>query len=277
MSLRPYLDAAILGVVQGLTEFLPISSKGHLVVFGQWLKRISPTAADDGTTGLAMIIALHMGTLLALAVFYRRDLWNIWQRPRLVAFIVVATIPACVVGLVFKKYFVQIFEMPLAVACGWTVTAVMLWLGQRFERCLRNVDEMRGTDALVVGLFQALALMPGISRSGSTITGGLTAGLKRDAAATFSFLIAMPVTAGAALLESRPLWVGLIIPSAASELDPVDWSHAGPMIFGAVVSFFVGIAVLHWFLRVIVKRGLNWFAYYCLAAAAFTFAIELTK
>lgn len=277
MSLRPYLDAAILGVVQGITEFLPISSKGHLVVFGQWLKRISPTAADEGTTGLAMIIALHMGTLLSLIVFYRRDLWTLWQRPRLVAFIVIATIPACVVGLAFKKFFEHIFEMPLVVACGWIATATMLLLGQRFERCLRSVDEMRLGDAITVGLFQALALVPGISRSGSTITGGLASGLKRDAAAAFSFLIAMPVIAGAALVESRSLWKPLLIPSASSAVEPVDWSHAGPMVFGAIVSFVVGIAVLNWLLRVIVKHGLNWFAYYCLAAAALTFAIELTK
>jgi undecaprenyl-diphosphatase len=277
MSLRPYLDAALLGVIQGIAEFLPISSSGHLVVFGEWLKRL-PGGAGADHSNLALNVALHIGTFFSIVVVYRRDLSTLWQRPRLIAFIVLATIPAAVVGLAFKKHFEAAFALPIVVACGWIVTAAMLWCGQRFSRNLRTLDEINAQDAIVVGLFQALALVPGISRSGSTIAGGLASGMKRDAAAAFSFLIALPAIGGAGLVESRPLWMPYVLPSASSQpAAPLDWSHAGPMLLGAVVSFVVGIVVLRWLLRIIVQYGLNWFACYCLAAAGLTLAIELAK
>lgn len=272
MSFEEFLQVQILAVVQGIAEFLPISSSGHLVVLGKLFEDWFGSDREN----VVLTVTLHVGTLLSLLVVYRRDLWGIWRRPRLCAAIVLATIPAAVLGIALKKYVEATFEMPLVVACGWLITAGLLWSAQRFGSNARPLEELTFRDALIVGCFQAVsALFRGVSRSGSTISAGLYSGLRRDAAASFSFLIAIPVTAGAALVKAAPL-IKLAVkgPSSSGETFATYLGGYSPLslLLGALTSFLVGLVALRWLIRIISRRGLNWFAGYCLIASALTFA-----
>jgi undecaprenyl-diphosphatase len=282
MSLDGLIKVLLLAVVQGIAEFLPISSSGHLVVLDKLYQRLFPSAGAE-QENVVLTVTLHLGTLAAILVVYRNDLWGIWRKPRLCLAIVLATIPAAVLGIVFKKQVEATFEMPLVVACGWVVTAGLLWFSQRVGRNARPLEELTFADALIVGSFQAVsALFRGVSRSGSTISGGLFTGLRRDAAASFSFLIAIPVTAGAALLKGLPLIKLLLVrlhmlpvargPSTAEVAEMLGGYSPLVLVLGAVTSFVVGLVSLRWLLRIITQRGLNGFVYYCLTAAVLTFA-----
>ena len=282
MSLDGLLKVVLLAVIQGIAEFLPISSSGHLVVLDKLYQRLF------GVTGVAqenvvLTVTLHIGTLLAILVVYRKDLWGIWRKPRLCLAIVLATVPAAVLGMLFKKQIEATFEMPLVVACGWVVTAGLLWYGQRLGRNECTLEELTLVDALVIGCFQAVsAIFRGVSRSGSTIAGGLFRGLRREAAASFSFLIAIPVTAGAAVVKAAPLVklllvrMSLLPATSAPSSEELSQLFGGysplVLVIGALISFVVGLVSLRWLLRIITQRGLNWFVYYCLIAATLTFA-----
>jgi undecaprenyl-diphosphatase len=271
-----------LAVVQGIAEFLPVSSSGHLVVLDSLYHRLFGSGKVE-LENAVLTVTLHLGTLAAILVVYRRDLWGIWRKPRLCLAIVAATIPAAALGFYFKEQIEATFKKPLVVACGWVVTAGLLRYGQRLGRNDRPLEELTYTDAVVIGCFQAVsALFRGVSRSGSTIAGGLFCGLTRDAAASFSFLIAIPVTAGAALVKGAPLIklllvrLGLLSAASGPASQEVATLLGGysPLVLaiGAATSFVVGLVSLRWLLRIITVRGLNGFAWYCLAAAALTFA-----
>jgi undecaprenyl-diphosphatase len=275
MSVDGLIKVLFLAVVQGIAEFLPVSSSGHLVVLDKLYQRFF-SGDDVGQENIVLTVTLHVGTLAAILVVYRNDLWGIWRTPKLCLAIVLATIPAAVLGMVFKKQVEATFEMPVVVACGWVVTAGLLWYSQRLGRNMRSLDELTFADAVIVGCFQAVsALFRGVSRSGSTISGGLFAGLRRDAAASFSFLIAIPVTAGAALVKAAPL-IKVVLNGPGSDGTTAASLLGGysPLVLamGAATSFAVGLVSLRWLLRIITRRDLNWFVYYCLAAAALTFA-----
>lgn len=278
MVMAEYLKVVVLAVIQGIAEFLPISSSGHLVVFGALLEKwIGGPVADAGENAL-LNVALHLGTLGSILVVYRHDLRLLLRDYRLCAWIVLATIPAGVIGALFKKKLEATFEQPLLVACGWTLTAAVLWFGQKHGRNRRDLSEMKGTDAAIVGVFQAFSLViRGFSRSGSTIAGGLFLGFTRESAARFSFLIAIPAIAGAGVLEVGPILLyaltGIGRSDRAVNLSPDD---VGALLLGAAVSFLVGWAVLAWLLRVIVRRGVGIFALYCLTVALITFAWQVS-
>jgi undecaprenyl-diphosphatase len=272
MSFEELLQVLVLAVVQGIAEFLPISSSGHLVVLGKLFENWFGRDREN----VVLTITLHVGTLASLLVVYRRDLWGIWKRPRLCAAIVLATIPAAIVGISLKEYVEATFEMPLVVACGWLVTAALLWSSQNYGSNLRSLEELTVADALIIGSFQAVSpLFRGVSRSGSTISGGLFTGLRRDAAATFSFLLAIPVTAGAALVMAAPL-IKLAVrgPGRPGETFESYLGGYSPLalLIGALTSFVVGLVSLRWLIRIIARRGLSWFVGYCLLASALTFA-----
>jgi len=272
MSLVELLQVLVLAVIQGIAEFLPISSSGHLVV----LDKLMESWFGIDRENVVLTVTLHVGTLASILVVYRNDLWGIWRKPRLCLAIVLATIPAAVLGYAFKKQIEATFEMPLVVACGWVVTAALLWYAQRKGSNERPLDELCLADAIIIGCFQAVsALFRGVSRSGSTISGGLFLGLRRDAAASFSFLIAIPVTAGAAVMKATPIIKRLLNgPGASSQSidDLLGGYSLAALALGLVTSFIVGVVSLRWLIKVITQRGLNWFVYYCLAAAALTFA-----
>lgn len=258
------LEAILLGVVQGIAEFLPISSSGHLVIcqalFDRWL-------VDSGSAGkLELNVALHLGTLLSILVVYRSDVRRALQRFWLCAAIVVATVPAAIAGVLWKDALESAFDSPLTAGGALLVTALMLVIGHRFERDRDALEQVSLVQALSVGLLQAVALVPGISRSGSTIAAGLVVGLRRDAAASFSFLIAIPVIAGAAALT---VW------DALEQSEPTV--SLAPLAAGAATSFLIGIAALRWLLRLVSQRRLHWFAYYCAAVGSATIVWQLAE
>lgn len=264
-------QAILLGIVQGIAEFLPISSSGHLVVLGpvagDWL---GVTPAADGN--LLLNVVLHVGTLGSILVVYRRALWGLLKQFQLCLCIVLATVPLGIAGLTLKPLLDRAFETPLVVAVGWLATAGMLLLGQRWAAKPRTerLEDVTPWQALWIGMFQAVALVPGISRAGSTIAGGLLSGLKRDDAATFSFFIAIPAISAAALKITME---AMSLESTTSQAD-LNWTA---LAIGAVVSFLVGIASLKLLLKVISAWRLHWFAYYCIVMAVGTLLWESSR
>lgn len=205
-------ETIILGILQGATEFLPVSSSGHLVLV--------PAILNWPAADLSLVAIVHQGTLVAVFVYFRHDLWNIvkatWHgllnrqffassESRLGWYIMLGSVPAGVAGLLLENFFHEVFGTP-AVAAGFLlVTAVLLILGEKLRSGDKLIEKMTLPDAMVIGLFQTLALFPGVSRSGSTITGGLLRGLDRATAARFSFLLGVPAILGAGLLSGLDL------------------------------------------------------------------------
>jgi|SRR5665213_311121 len=200
-------QALILGLLQGLAEFLPISSSAHLA--------IAPWLFHWPDPGLAFDVALHFGTLIAVIWYFRsewlallRAVWEIITTRKIVtveqkraAFLIVATIPGGIFGLLLEKKAETAFRNPALIAVALIVLGILLWLADRIARADRSLSVMTWTDAIVIGCAQVFALIPGVSRSGSTITAGRALGLDRDAAAKFSFLLSMPIIAAAVILK----------------------------------------------------------------------------
>jgi undecaprenyl-diphosphatase len=259
------LQALVLGLVQGFSEFLPISSSAHLTMTPWFLGWEDP--------GLAFDVALHVGTLVAVAWYFRREwaaltlaAWRIVRQRAVrtpgewrVVFLVVATIPAAIVGVTIEEYAETALRAPRIIAIAMMVMGVGLWLGDRFARRDRPLDGMRMRDAILVGIAQSFALIPGVSRSGATITGGRLLGFDRQSAAVFSFLMSFPVIAAAAVLKA---------PEAFSTSAP--WVPVAIGIVAAAVSSWVAIAVL---LRFVATHSYVVFAVYRLVFGAIVLAM----
>ncbi|MGH7201799.1 MAG: undecaprenyl-diphosphate phosphatase, partial [Planctomycetaceae bacterium] len=208
---------------------------------------------------LELNVALHLGTLLSILWVYRADLITLPRRPRLCGLMILATLPLVIVGLTLKDWVAAELQTPFVAGLGLLVTAAVLFLARRLERDEIPLERFSWGGALLVGLFQAVAIAPGVSRSGSTIAAGLLMGLRRDAAARFSFLIAIPAISGAAIL------IGL------GQFGDEPGGHPLPVLLtGAATSFVVGLIVLRWLIGVIVRGRLHWFAWYCGALGAAT-------
>lgn len=260
-----YVYLAILGVVQGVAEFLPISSSGHLVILGSILQKYSQLSipAENATIN----VALHFGSLLSITVVYWRDLLALFRNPKLIGMIVLASVPVGIVGVMWKDQLEALFDKPLYAGLCLMITAGMLLFARRCNRTDSGDSEVTLRTALIVGAFQAVAILPGISRAGSTIAGGLIGGLKRVDAARFSFLIALPAIGGATLLEVLDFFKG--------ETPPLR--NAEPLVLGAVISFVVGVFCLRWLIRLVVADRLHWFAMYCLTAGVATVVWQLVS
>lgn len=265
------LEAIFLGVIQGATEFLPVSSSGHSVLL--------PTLVNMPNPGLDLIAIAHQGTLLAVLIYFWRDLWRILlavlgglrtRAPlsdpdsRLGWFIVLGSIPAAAAGLLLEDFFEDMFARPIFAAAFLLVTALLLYAGERLLSGNLKIEELDGLDALAVGIFQMLALFPGISRSGSTITGGLWRGLDREAAARFSFLLGVPAIAGAGLL---------------AVLDILEADASGQ--FAIYAATFIAAAVtgylcIHFLLTWLRNHSLLPFAVYCALFGAGYLLLALT-
>ena len=252
------IEAIIIGIIQGATEFLPISSSGHLVLLPELFNMTNPD--------LTLIGLVHAGTLLAVLIYFRQDLWNIvtavlrdlsQRQPfasadaRLGWFIVVGSIPVALIGLPFSGFFEEVFSSPRIAAGFLLVTAVLLILGERMLSGKKELSQMTWTDAIVVGLFQVMALFPGVSRSGSTIVGGLARGLDRSTAARFSFLIGIPAILGAGLQA--------ILEILTAESNGFSTGVYLAAFIAAAVS---GYACIHWLLTWVKNHTLYGFAIY---------------
>lgn len=247
------LEIVILAIVQGLTEFLPVSSSGHLVVANALLETTGrPPVADL----LEVNIVLHVGTLLAVVVVYWRELARLVSADRrVVPLLVVGTIPAAAIGVPLKAFGEWIVESPLLAGLMFPVTAAILYWGSRRAAGDGTYADMSYRAALGIGAMQALALLPGVSRSGSTIVGGIVAGLDRTSAATFAFLLAVPAIGGAGAIETLKL---LRAPSEAGA------TPTATLAAGAAVSFIVGWLALRQLLRFVRTGRLTVFCWYLL-------------
>jgi undecaprenyl-diphosphatase len=244
-------EIVILAVVQGLTEFLPVSSSGHLVIVAKFLS--ADGQADSLDIG-DLNIVLHAGTLFSiLIVYFRRIARLLGEDRKLIGRLAVATIPAVVVGLPIKKFAESVLANPLLAGCLLVVTGVMLIVASRSRPGSVDYREISYRQALVIGLSQAAAILPGLSRSGATISTGLRLGLKPASAATFSFLMAIPVIGGAVLLE---------VVSLAGDLQLT--TPVLHLLIGAGVSCAVGLGALLWIIRWIEHGQLQWFAAWCI-------------
>jgi len=241
------LNSALWGLVQGLTEFLPISSSGHLVL-------IPALLGIDGPD-LATSAILHVGTLGALVWYYRRDLWKLASSPgapesrTILMLLVIGTIPAAIVGLSLETPIEVIFSEPWIVAVCLIVTGMVLALAALLPEGDRDVEQGTWRDAVTVGIAQAFALLPGISRSGMTIAGGLTAGFRRVEAARYAFLLGVPTIAAAGFREMmRMIDRGLFEPE---------------LLVGMLVAGLTGYLAIGLLLRLLQRVGLMPFAAYC--------------
>lgn len=255
------LQAVMLAIVQGLSEFLPISSSGHLILVPHFL----------GWTdqGLAFDVAVHVGTLAAVVAYFRRPLAAMtagWissvihrrhdREGRLAWCVILGTVPVGAVGLAFSHFIEQYLRNPLFVAGTLSFFGILMWLADRLGRQARDEYSIGWRQALAIGCAQALSLMPGTSRSGITITAGLALGLTRSAAARFSFLLAVPGIAMAGGYEFLKMF---------SSGERIDWTS---MSLGIAVSAVTGYACIHLLLKVIERVGLLPFTLYRLLLAA---------
>lgn len=257
------LQIVVLAIVQAVTEFLPISSSGHLILV--------PFFLGWPDQGLTFDVATHAGTLLAVVVYFRRDLRDLVSgfltgrpsatgeySPRALAWwLVLGTVPAGLAGLAFKDMIEGEARNPLLIASTAIFYGLLLLLGDRIGRQSREIGELGWRDAFLIGVAQALALVPGTSRSGITITAALLLGFTRPAAARFSFLLSIPITAVAAALELGEL---AVVRTTAEQLFP--------MVLGAIVSAAAGYAVIAWLLAWLRRRSLTVFVVYRVLLAA---------
>src|SRR5512143_16462 len=256
------LEAIILGIVQGITEFLPISSSAHLILL-PWMFGWQGTLVDS----LNFDVALHAGTLVAILAFFWRDWLDLLRKffaglgdgtwksgeGRLVWFIVLATVPAGVLGMKYEHFVEESFRNPLLIALSLIIISIVMWAADRFATKAASIERMTLGHALFIGCAQAVALVPGVSRSGSTIIAGLLTGYTRESAARFSFLLSTPVIAGAAVLKLHKL-----------HLAP---GEAFPFFLGTAFSAIVGYLSIKFLLRYLTQHSLNLFVWYRLALA----------
>ncbi len=262
------LDVLILAVVQGVAEFLPISSSGHLVVLGAVLRQVNEASLLAGETDSPTLeIILHAGTLGSILLIYWRRILDLLLRDWYVVWLlVVGTIPAAVVGLTIKSSFESILKsIPLA-GCMLLLTGVMLLVLGRLRPRGGEYRRLRWQGALLIGCFQAFAILPGISRSGSTILGGRLLGLRGEDSVTFSFLLAIPAILGATVLEVKDV-VQAEMASEAGGLPLIA------LVSGAVVSFVVGVFALRWLIHWSRLERLHWFAWWCLPLGLITLGL----
>src|SRR5262245_522689 len=271
------IQALVMGVVQGLTEFVPISSSGHLIVvpyLAGW--------TDPFLTSLAFSVMLHLGTLVALLVYFRAD----WMRlipaglaairdrsfrgdedRRLAWLLVATTIPAAIVGLLFGDVIESTVRSVELVAVMLIIGGLLMWFADRFGARWRGIEDVTFPIATGIGVAEAVALIPGVSQSGVTISAGRLVGMDREPAARFAFLMATPVTFGAGLLEVAKLLRG----------DAGVGVAIAPLVVGMVAALVSGLLAIHFMLGFLRRRSLTVFVVYRFVLAAIVLAVALTR
>ncbi|MBE9485725.1 MAG: undecaprenyl-diphosphatase UppP [Chloroflexi bacterium] len=249
------LHATLLGLIQGLTEFLPVSSSGHLAIAQHFLPGFEQP-------GLLFDVLLHAATTLAVIIYFRQDIWKLLscffrKDPYAIddrhtfQMIILGSIPTAIIGYSGKDFFVGLFENLAVIGGMLLVTATLLVLAEKLRTDGRNLPQLKAKDALQVGIVQGLAIIPGISRSGSTIACLLLRGIDGEAAARFSFLLALPAIGGAMLLSLK-------------DLHAVTTADLPAYALGALVAFISGLFAIRWLMNVVRRKQLVGFAVYCL-------------
>jgi undecaprenyl-diphosphatase len=284
----PIYQAVVLAIVQGLGEFIPISSSGHLIIVRRLLGWNELSPAHE----LSFDVALHFGTLLSVLFYFRRTWFQIIRAAlggkvvrfsesgasdakltaeeqkderMLLWFLVIATIPGAIAGKLLEHSAEDYFrEHIFLIAGALIVVALLMWLGEKVGKLTTPLTRITLADSLLIGIAQAFALIPGVSRSGSTITAGLFKGLTREAAVRFSFLLSTPLIAGAALVKAHELH---------KEGLPADMQM--PVLVGIIVSALVGYAAIAWLIRYLQSNSLRVFIVYRIVAGVAVIALAL--
>jgi len=267
------LQALILGIVQGATEYIPVSSSAHLVIVPWLLGWPDPSFAFE--------VLVQWGTLVGVFVFFWQDIWSITKgvlqglqrRQPLATFeaklgwlVVVATIPAVILGLLFKDYFEAAFAAPVFAGGLLILTALLLVVAERFGARTRQLEGLGWIDAVIVGIWQAAAILPGISRSGATISGAVLRDFDRTAAARFSFLMSIPALLGAGVIALNDL---LGTGALAEELPAIT--------VGFVAAAIAGYVCIRWLLHYLQRHSLYIFAVYCAAFSILTITVAIVR
>lgn len=240
----------ILGILQGFAEFLPISSSGHLVV-GRNLFGLSEA-------GLLFDTMLHFGTFISVVIVFWEDIIQLIKRPfsKLTLLLIVGTIPAVIAALLFEDFFEEIFQTGVTVGWAFLITGLILWFADtKKEYGKKRIPQIKYSDALIIGVLQSIAIIPGISRAGSTIAGSLFRGVHREEAARFSFLLSLPAIFGAVLLQSYKLFSG-------EQISSIETIGIIPLIVGTLVSAVIGYIAIKWMLKILKKGSLKVFSFY---------------
>jgi len=255
-------DAILLGLVQGLTEFLPVSSSGHLVLTQHLL-------GLGGAENLTMDLLLHVGTLLAVIISFRVDLLRMAagmrsdrDQQRLAVLLLIAMVPTAAIALSIRRFIAGAFNSPAVVGVLLIATGVLLYVAPRRQRASRPLSALGLRQALWIGAAQGVAALPGVSRSGATICAGMLEGLSGEASARFSFLLAILAITAAMVLN---------IPSAASLAE----TQLAPVVVGMLVAFASGMLSIRWLMRFARRGRFDGFAYYCWAVGVVAIGIAM--
>lgn len=267
-----YFESLILGLVQGLAEFLPISSSGHLALLQQWF-------GIEEDKVLLFAVLLHVGTLISVFIVYWKDIWELIvelfltikdlftgkglrleERPvrKLGVMIIVATIPTGLIGILFNDFFNGLYNSVIPIGVGLIITGFLLVIAERMGDSNRGIKQMNYRNALFVGVVQGIAICPGISRSGSTLFGSLICNLDRKFAVKFVFLISIPSILGSAIMEAP----------AAIEAG-IDMSQMGPILAGMAVAAVSGLIAIKTMIKIVSSKKLSYFSYYVWALGLF--------
>ncbi len=268
------LTAIILGIVQGLTEFLPISSSGHLVIFQHFLGVKEP--------GIYFEVAVHLGTLVSIGIVFWKDIigmlhafFGLFSRRKfrtteeqrsiqLIKYIILGSIPTAIIGFLLEPIFEGFFESVYLV--GWTllITGIILWIADHAAHGRKEIFGMKGIDAILIGIAQGAAITPGISRSGSTIAAGLLLGLNRETATRYSFLLSIPAVVGASIFKLKDLF----------EMGAVDIPFM-PLIVATVTSIVFGVMAILLVMKALKQGKLKYFSYYCWLLGTFIILYQI--
>lgn len=264
------IQSIILGAIQGITEFFPVSSTAHLVLF--------PWFFSWTDQGLAFNVALHMGSLMAILYYFWRDWlliireffegvfsWSFEGRPggKIGLYLIIATVPGALAGLLFEEYAAGLLRHPLFIAFSLSFFGVVLYLSDRVSKKSKTVVEMNMVDCVIIGLSQALSIIPGVSRSGITITGAMFRNLNREEAAKFSFLLAAPLIACAGVFEARHLEYSQVM--------------SPPFIAGVLASAVFAFLAIKYLLRFVRRSSYTVFVIYRLALAVLIASLYLMR
>jgi len=241
-----FFQSAILGLVQGLTEFIPVSSTGHLIIAREFLGLpLLGTISFDAT--------LQLATALAVICYFWKDILSLYKNRKLLLALIIGTIPAVIFGLLLEDFMDTNFRSVYVVAGALVFGSVVFWLAERFAKQSTEIDFK---NSIIIGLFQCLALVPGFSRSGATISGGLFTGLKREEAARFSFLLSIPIILGSGLKKLFDIY-------SAGELATLESS----LLIASIFAFVSGILAIHFLIKFLKNHSLNYFGVYRIVLA----------
>ncbi|MBC7321048.1 undecaprenyl-diphosphatase UppP [bacterium] len=253
------LKLIILGIIQGLTEFIPVSSSAHLIIIRELLHW------ED--IGLSFDMAIHLGTLLALIIYMWRDWYEILTRKRYILFsVIIATIPGAILGFLLENVAESYFRSLFLIGIAMSIFGVILFSVDRLSSHSRSLEHMKVKDAIIIGVSQVLAIIPGVSRSGATITGAFLCGFKRSDSARFSFLLSVPTIGGAGFVSL----LKILNDSSSS------FSISG-LFLGILTSFIFGYIAVHFMLNYLRRHNTNIFVYYRLIVGIFLVVFSLIK